>query len=397
MKRRDLLVGAGSVGLVSGLFRTLGVEAAPCPPPNFGVTGEGAVSTTCGTAGGSIPGHISDAAVGQWTPIGSNTMNNVAYPYGNAPSGFTTNLNGIMTAWSGACYNPTVHTLYVHGGGHNDYDGNEWYAFSLQTNAWRRMDDPTLLNEDDYPSGQFPDGSPIPIHTYDTLGVNTLTGRVYRLLGGGSHANQVYEWNPALAPSKSAWSKKATPSLPGSTSGCSAWAPDEGVFYVCVHDGGTWLYYAKYNPTTNVWTNIANPGTAFGPDKAGAYSPSRRIFVVLKGSTIEVLNCNSGTVTTPSVAGAAFQARGIDYDSVRDRFVVYSDEGADRRQMWSINPSTWTSTLISPTGASIGGVAGDYRGIFGRFAYCADYDVFIAVNSVSGNVYVYKPVGWSPP
>src|SRR5687767_9376378 len=53
-------------------------------------------------------------------------------------------LAGLMTAWNGGAYDGLRNRLLVFGGGHNDYYGNEIYAFNLNSMAWERVTNPTL-------------------------------------------------------------------------------------------------------------------------------------------------------------------------------------------------------------------------------------------------------------
>lgn len=388
-----------------------------------------------GSVSSAIPSHISSAVEGQWTAIGTNNPDTSvrtvsaalgnfytlypasAYPDGApSPGGYDTGLKGIMSGWCGGCYDPVSHRLYINGGGDDDYDGNEWYGFNLQTNAWVRHDDPSKWKPP--PVGQYfnPDGSPGPVHTYDFLGVVPSTGICYRLLDPASPTTTA--WNPALAVAalqnpKISWSQKVTkPSVVGFIGSACAWAEDRGVFYVMGRDPGGFLRYSSYNPTTNQWGAVYASGnhSAGTHYSTGAWDPTRKLFVVASNeysfglNAIEVVNYTNPTspvFSQPTLTLPRWtNLGGIKYDLVRDRFVYYSDQATDRRQMWSINPSTWVVTGISPSAGDTPPVAnsgaGD-PGIFGRFQYCADYDVFIMVNNVSGSVYLYKPVGWSPP
>ncbi|MDN5869999.1 MAG: hypothetical protein L0H73_04690 [Nitrococcus sp.] len=353
----------------------------------------------------NVPDHIRAAAAGQWTAIGENTLASVAFQYDAVPAGYVTNLNGIMTAWSGGTYDPVRHKLYVNGGGHNDYDGSEFYAFNLATNTWSRINDPTLLDPDPstYPTNVFPNGVPFPIHTYDTLSVNPRSGKVYRLGVGGSSINAVYEFDPSRASGSSPapWARKATLDHPDPHSGASAWMEDEGKFLVANQDFGTWLYLRRYDPSSNAFGPPINTDVFFSGDTSMAYSPTRHLAVLhhtqASSNTWIVLNTASNTVSIRTISGAALPNRAsVEYDTRRDHFVVYSDEATDRRVLYSVDPSTWSATKISPAGASINAPPGSpYNGIYGRFAYCEDYDIFIAVNSVNGRVYIYKPLDWA--
>ena len=60
--------------------------------------------------------------------------------YDQCEFGPTSNIGftAIMSAWSGGAYDPTNKKLYIWGGGHGDYCGNEVLSFNLVTGAWTR-------------------------------------------------------------------------------------------------------------------------------------------------------------------------------------------------------------------------------------------------------------------
>ena len=64
--------------------------------------------------------------------------------------------------------------MIVFGGGHNNYFGSDVHAFDLARREWRRLSDGFVTGEMDdygegaiYPDAVYPDGSPLPPHTYD--------------------------------------------------------------------------------------------------------------------------------------------------------------------------------------------------------------------------------------
>jgi hypothetical protein len=413
-------VSHGAPGAVAGWNRVSGAS-------NFALSFAGLVSNpehgVIPRVLTSAPSHIAAAAEGQWTAIGSNTMTAVSFNYaGWGVPGFVTNLQAMLNAWSGGTYDPVTHRLYVNGGGHNDYDGNETYAFNLETNSWSRLDNPSPYDEDAFTGGGpnnplgwdgvFPDNGPQPIHTYEIMACNPTSGRVYRIGRSGSVLQRIQEFTPSLAvqqtpgAARPSWSYKAIISWQDPSGGATAWMADEGQFLIAYHDNGTFINFRRYNPTTDtVSAQLSGGGAFYGGDKAMAYSPARRLAVLHRRqtstNTLVLFNSATNTASTQAVTGATLPSRcGLEYDIVRDRFVAYSDEEADRRVLYSINPDTWVATAITPSAGATPTIPPNlagYRGIYGRFAYCAEYDVFIAFNSVSGSVFLYKPVGWSPP
>jgi hypothetical protein len=101
--------------------------------------------------------------------------------------------SAITEAWNGAAYASRYGpggSMIVFGGGHNDYFGSDVHAFDLASREWRRIADGYVSGRDDeygagarYPDSVYPDGSPLPPHTYDYVQYDPL-GNDYILLKG---------------------------------------------------------------------------------------------------------------------------------------------------------------------------------------------------------------------
>ena len=104
-------------------------------------------------------------------------------------AGFT----AITEAWNGAAYASRFGasgSMIVFGGGHNDYFGSDVQAFDLGAREWRRITDGYICGRDrqygrgaHYPNAVYPDGSPLPPHTYDYVQYDPV-GNDYILLKG---------------------------------------------------------------------------------------------------------------------------------------------------------------------------------------------------------------------
>lgn len=123
----------------------------------------------------------------------------------------------VMTAWSGAALDPESLTLYFFGGGHNDYYGNEWYAYHIKTGLFERLTDPSPLDHYYFSTTlnqycRVPDPAfPSSAHTYDGLGFNVPTGTIIMVNQGYSQncsatrpagteiqpQPSIYEFNPS--------------------------------------------------------------------------------------------------------------------------------------------------------------------------------------------------------
>ena len=101
--------------------------------------------------------------------------------------------SAITEAWNSAVYASRYGvsgSMIVFGGGHNDYFGSDVHAFDLERREWRRLMTGYVTGSSDeygedavYPNAEYPDGSPLPPHTYDYVQYDEV-GNNYLLLKG---------------------------------------------------------------------------------------------------------------------------------------------------------------------------------------------------------------------
>jgi hypothetical protein len=99
----------------------------------------------------------------------------------------------ITEGWNGAVFASRLGvsgSMIVFGGGHNDYFGSDVHAFDLGTRQWSRISDGYVSGGADaygrgsvYPDSVYPDGSPLPPHTYGYVQYDPV-GNDYLLLKG---------------------------------------------------------------------------------------------------------------------------------------------------------------------------------------------------------------------
>jgi hypothetical protein len=121
-----------------------------------------------------------------------------------APWGGRLGFAAITEAWNGAAfasrYGPSG-AMIVFGGGHDDYFGSDVHAFDLAQRTWRRISDGYTTGRDHeygagayYPNSVYPDGSPLPPHTYDYVQYDEI-GNDYILFKGqtelGAHVKAI--------------------------------------------------------------------------------------------------------------------------------------------------------------------------------------------------------------
>jgi hypothetical protein len=101
--------------------------------------------------------------------------------------------SAITEAWNSAAYASRFGasgSMIVFGGGHNNYFGSDVHAFDLALREWSRIFDGYVEGADGdygegarYPDSVYPDGSPLPPHTYGYVQYDSL-GNDYILLKG---------------------------------------------------------------------------------------------------------------------------------------------------------------------------------------------------------------------
>ncbi len=101
--------------------------------------------------------------------------------------------SAITEAWNSAVYASRFGasgSMIVFGGGHNDYFGSDVHAFDLESREWRRISDGYVVGGDrdygagaTYPDSAYPDGSPLPPHTYGYVQYDAV-GNDYILIKG---------------------------------------------------------------------------------------------------------------------------------------------------------------------------------------------------------------------
>ena len=111
----------------------------------------------------------------------------------NSPWRGAVGFSAITEAWNGAAYasrHGAGGSMIVFGGGHDDYFGSAMHAFDLASREWCRVADGYVAGDDGqygegarYPDSVYPDGSPLPPHTYDYVQYDPV-GNDYILFKG---------------------------------------------------------------------------------------------------------------------------------------------------------------------------------------------------------------------
>jgi hypothetical protein len=290
----------------------------------------------------------------------------------------------VVVAWSGGALDPRRNRLYVWGGGHSDYYGNELYAFDLNSLAWERLTDPTA----DPALGRQTnaDGTPNSRATYNGLAFITHADCLFAsggMLAGsdGLAADVTWTFDPAAR----RWVDRKPPSSSGGGFGCNAsydpatrkvwWGSAAGSF------AGLW----SYDYDRNAWTK-------HNSDNFGEYTSAmdtRRGHLVVVGNgevfSYDVRKADFTRQAWATSGGEPFirkKAVGLDYDPVSDRIAGWHG-GA----VYALDPSSRRWTADDAPGAP----ATTPNGVYGRWRYVPDLGVFVVVTSIDTNVHFYKP------
>jgi hypothetical protein len=349
-------------------------------------------------------GPIQDVKPGTWYEIPNSKLRSVvpsAEPAGDAV--------GIMDAWSGGVYDTDRQQLVIWGGGHVDYAGNEVYAFgplTSDTPRWTRLSDPSPSQTGS--GATYSDGKPRSTHTYNTLAYDPTVGRMMSMgLGSvwnsGSEERQIFGFD--LASNK--WDSVSThPSVNGGAQGASA-AFDSSTGLIW-YRGAFTAGLQSYDTSAHTLKSYDDGFGSMNIEFVTTIDPNRHIMVGVGGygsagplnsSKVGVLvwdltNPGNSFVAKTS-GGSSVEGRdslGFQFHPGSKTFIAWFG-GAT---VWRLTPpsdlrnGTWQWTQVGAAAGSATPTSENARGTYGRFRYVPGLDLFVAVNRIDENVYVYR-------
>ncbi|MCF6225853.1 MAG: hypothetical protein L3J22_06055 [Xanthomonadales bacterium] len=304
----------------------------------------------------------------------------------------------VMGSWSGGVYDTNRERLVIWGGGHLNYDGNELYAFDFNTFNWMQLTKTTPKDQRVKSVQVYDDGMPTSVHTYDglqylpTLDKFFASGGSIWGSGGCSGGTWLYDFN--AVPAESGWVDIAD-----DKAGCGMYSAYDSatgnIWY------GSWGNLYEFNPLnlSSPWTTRINGTAAESFYRTAAIDPNRRKMVVLGGLSggspetviYDISNANAVTGGVVTTNGATeienSNAAGFEFDPTSDKFVAWSGGNqvytlATDSLKWSrIEPES--TNLITPSIPA-------FRGTYGRFRYVPSKNVFVVVNGMQQNMFIYK-------
>ncbi len=325
------------------------------------------------------PGHwyeIKDSSV--WTQLGVNP--------------------DVMGSWSGGIYDTKRERLVIWGGGHMNYDGNELYGFDFNTFSWSQLTPITPRDQRTRSVDVYADGLPSSRHTYNGLQYIPTIDRFFSsggaLYGSGGCSGGTWLYDFDAVPAESGWQNIADDK--GGCAMISAYDPITGHVW---YSAGSKLFTFDPLNLSAPWTQRLS-GMEFDFYMSAAIDPARRKLVLLGGTgyggvpktvVYDIANPAAVTGGVASTQGATeienSDAAGFEFDPVSDRFVAWNGGG----HVYTLTPDTLKWSRMAPAATNLitpSAPAG--MGTYGRFRYIPSKNVFVVVNDMEQNVFVYK-------
>lgn len=374
----------------------------------------------------TAPAWARQIAPGTWAQVGLNTLADVDpqkdqslnpnYP-NDAPWHAVEGQSGVLQDWTGGALASRYGThgaLLVYGGGHHGYFGSEVYAFDLGTQLWKRITNPYSGPFTwPYAVTNYPDGSPIPPHTYDYVDYQPGTNSFVVLrsirdgVASGSNTDQLRAHLLDLDTGK--WrSSQQNNGLSLHDGGSSCYDSNRDAFWIMGPYSSK--IFTKFNPnvanndgTVGSYTNYT--GDNVDIDTAAACDPVHDLYVYTEFRNTDKIYARN--LKDPAAARVTLKesgdippskdhGNGWEWSPNRQAF-IYWRRGGDVYEFKLVDGSwdtgTWRWTKLTSSGNST--VPQNMyvdNGVYSRFriAHYDDLEVAVVVNRIDGPVYAFR-------
>jgi hypothetical protein len=322
---------------------------------------------------------------GQWYEVPSSHVESqfpTPRPAGNSGPA------AVIDAWGGGAFDSARDRLFIWGGGHGDYGGNEIYVFDVETMAWSRPwgPEPVVTTIPPECSSTYAGGTPSSRHTYDGIEFIPTTGQMWASGGFrfcGNTSDDAVTWLFDFVALKWTQGQNALESVGTPT---SAWDSR----------GQRVLYQAQnvlqaYDPAADKYTKLGEVDGGFWATAVSAVDVEHDLFLSIADGRLRVWNLGTKTFTSnqPTAGGAKAMVGqpGVEWDPNLKRVVTWTGGTS----VYSLDVDSWTwfehtaasSNTVTPT-------APVEAGTYGRFRYMPSRNAYVVVNKSSENVFFYK-------
>ncbi len=306
---------------------------------------------------------------------------------------FASQCSGVVRAWNGGIADTGRNRMILWGGGHNDYAGNEVYAFDLASLQWQRLNDPSPITPCEEST---PDRKPNSRHTYGGLAYLADVDRMFSF-GGVLHCSHGIGSNATWTLGLEAldW-VRMDPARGGSPNdenhgAVTAYDPNSKLVYVYDRASGFWSYDYHRNSYRRL-----NNDTSLSLHTNAVIDATSELFLTFGDGEIRAISLAArgghSTQDRSKAKGCDGLARssspGLAYDPVQDRVIGWPDFGPTvyLYDSHTNSCSTLTFPSDSPPDSAHTGAPRSSNGTFGRFQYFPASGVFVLVNDSDLNV-----------
>jgi hypothetical protein len=378
---------------------------------------------TGGALSDTVPSWLRSAAVHEWVAVPNSTLQGSPAWQAMPTPGFWGNQLGFVNAENGTGLNEETSEVWLFGGGHSDYAGNELASIVLAADSpvWQlRCTRSEAAAMKPYGSGGTDpawntDGKPNSRHSYSGTHFIRKLNRYFAIDGYTWDSANIRPMGPATFDvDAGAWEASGTwPAPPGSDSSSSpgiyAKHPvTEDIYYGA--GGGYKLF--KLDTTTKTWTTVTSaigsyfPGTdvqAIDSARNGLTVLSTRAGAGLTNTVFFRVDLTTGVRTDLTMQASAdwtaFQAMstnhgGLHYAADLDCFFYCFGGTGQGGKVWKIthvSGDTWAIQQLTMTGATVPAGTGVANGnILSRFRYLPALRAVMAFPAANSPIYVAK-------
>lgn len=331
-----------------------------------------------------------------WTPLRGTVLTDICPDSGLFDYEYVAKCQNVVFAWSSGALDAESGNLYIWGGGHNDYYGNELYQLNVHSKTLVRLTEPAPPADPAAKPAQselapFDGTQPNSRHTYDGMSFMSSHGVLWAFSGAlAGRALPILDDKTWLFyPGENAWRLDDTRGdIPSGSYGVvSAYDPNTGKVFL--HNRQA-LYSYTFDPDGGAYERLNSKGSMGLGVNAAIDPKSRRMLIIGNGRQILYdLNPASGyrRISAPLKGDANFikkhDAPGLAYNSNDGHFYAWPGDGKLYR--FDMDSLTWEGLAFNDDPGPQG-----KHGTFGRFDYVPSIDSFVLLNSSRKNAYLFK-------
>jgi hypothetical protein len=325
-----------------------------------------------------------------WHELPDTSLRAVCPPngFGQSSYDFAYYCISVVDAWNSAAFDTKRNRLVVWGGGHNDYLGNELYAIDLNAVKVERLTDPGLpiATTSSCPEALTHDTQPNSRHTYDGVAYMEHVDRLFVYGGSLATCGFMSRGTWTFSFEGNVWERRSPKgAAPNAVPGVVT-AYDPNTRKVFLHDDQA-LY--RYDFELDRYERLGF-GDAIDYHMTAVIDPGRRKLVLVGAGAVYVYDIGRGSWHTRRTLKTTGGDRivqsgypGLTYDSRSKRIVAWS--GGDAVYSLDLDAGRWRE--LGRTG---GPGPSQPNGTFKRWSYAPAADVFVLVNSIDQNVWIYR-------